>query len=165
MQEKSELRIMIRSQGTLFFHLECIDNPNLLETVIPSALCFLCEMFNYCTFMKFPRFFISFAVVHLLSWVWLLATPWTVAHQAPLSMGISRQEYWSGLPFPSPGEYSGSGSEPVSPALADGFFTTEPAGKPLSPLYCCLCSALYNTGQACVCFELLINAQAPWGAI
>ena len=76
-------------------------------------------------------------------------------------MGISRQEYWSGLPFPSPGEYPGAGSEPVSPALADRFFTAEPAGKPLSPLCSCLCSALYNTGQVCVCLELLINAQAP----
>ena len=44
--------------------------------------------------------------VKSLSRVWLFATPWTVAHQAPLSMGFSRQEYWSGLPFPSPGESS-----------------------------------------------------------
>ena len=40
----------------------------------------------------------------MLSHVWLFATPWAVAHQAPLSMGFSRQEYWSGLPFPSPGD-------------------------------------------------------------
>ena len=44
-------------------------------------------------------------------------TPWTVAHQAPLFMGFSRQEYWSGLPFPSPGDLPDPGIEPVSPAL------------------------------------------------
>ena len=54
-------------------------------------------------------------------------TPWTVARQAPLSMGFPRQEYWSGLPFPPPGDLANPGIEPVSvlsPALADGFFTT-----------------------------------------
>ena len=45
------------------------------------------------------------------------ATPWTVAHQAPLSMGFSRQEYWSGLPFPSPGDLPNPGIEPGSPSL------------------------------------------------
>ena len=45
------------------------------------------------------------------------ATPWSVAHQTPLSMGFSRQEYWSGLPFPPPGDLSDPGIEPVSPAL------------------------------------------------
>ena len=52
-----------------------------------------------------------------LSRVWLFETPWTVAHQAPLSMGLSRQEYWSGLPFPSPGDLPDPGMEPRSPAL------------------------------------------------
>ena len=51
-----------------------------------------------------------------------LATPWTVACQAPLSMGSSRQEYCSGLPFPSPVDHPDSGTELASPALADGFF-------------------------------------------
>ena len=46
-----------------------------------------------------------------------LATPWAVASQSPLSMGFSRQEYWSGLPFPSPGDLSNPGIEPGSPAL------------------------------------------------
>ena len=53
----------------------------------------------------------------------LSATPWTIARQAPLSMGCSRQEYWSGLPCPPPGDLSQPGMEPVSPALAGGFFT------------------------------------------
>ena len=55
--------------------------------------------------------------VKSLSRVWLFATPWTVAHQAPPSMGFSRQEYWSRLPFPSPGDLPDSGIEPGSPAL------------------------------------------------
>ena len=49
---------------------------------------------------------------------------WTVAHQAPLSMGFARQEYWRGLPFPTPGHLPNTGIEPTSSALADGFFTT-----------------------------------------
>ena len=52
------------------------------------------------------------------------ATPWTVAHQTPLSMGFPRQEYWSGLPWPPPGDLPNPGIEPASPALAGGFFTT-----------------------------------------
>jgi len=57
---------------------------------------------------------------------------WTVACQALLSMGLPRQEYLSRLPFPSPGDLSNPGMEPVSPALAGGFFTAEPPGKPLT---------------------------------
>ena len=55
--------------------------------------------------------------------------PWTVARQAPPSMGFPRQENWSGLPFPSPGDLPDPGIKSKSPALAGGFFTTEP-GKP-----------------------------------
>ena len=58
---------------------------------------------------------------------------WTVAHQAPLSMELSRQEYWSGLPFPHPRALPDPGIKPVclaSPALVVGFFTIEPPGKP-----------------------------------
>ena len=58
------------------------------------------------------------------------ANLWTVAHQFPLSMEFSRQEYWSGLPFPSPGDLPDPGIKPMSPALAGGFFTTEPLRKP-----------------------------------
>ena len=57
-------------------------------------------------------------------------TPWTVAHQAPLSMGFPRQEYWSGLPFPSPGDLLDPEIEAMSPAFASRFFTTEPPRKP-----------------------------------
>ena len=72
--------------------------------------------------------------VKSLSRVQVFATPWTVAYQAPQSMEFSRQIYWSGLPFPTAGDLPSSGVEPaypVSPALADRFFTTVPPGKNL----------------------------------
>ena len=62
--------------------------------------------------------------------VQLFATPWTAACQVPLSIGFSRQEYWNGLLFPPPGDLPNPGMESASPALAGGFFTTEPPGKP-----------------------------------
>ena len=74
----------------------------------------------------------------LLSRVWLFATPWTVAHQAPLAMGFSRQEYWSELPFPPPGDFPDPEIKPVSlvsPALAGRFLTNEPIGKPFPLLF------------------------------
>ena len=65
-----------------------------------------------------------------------LVTLWTVAHQTPLSMGFPGQEYWSGLPFPSPGDLLDPGIEPTFPALAGRFFTAEILGK---PKYMCVC--------------------------
>ena len=65
------------------------------------------------------------------SHVQLFATLWTVALQSPLSMGFSRQEYWSGLPFLPIVGLPDPEIKPASPALADGFFTTEPPGKPV----------------------------------
>ena len=61
--------------------------------------------------------------VKSLSRVQLFETPWIVAYQAPLSMGFSRQEYWSGLPFPFPGDLPNPGIEPGSPALRADAFT------------------------------------------
>ena len=58
-------------------------------------------------------------------------TPWTVAYQTPPSMGFSRQKYWSGLPFPSPGDLPDPGIEPRSPTLQADTLTSEPPGKPL----------------------------------
>ena len=66
--------------------------------------------------------------------VQLFVTPWTVARQAPLFMRFFRQENWSGLPFPPPGDHHNPGTEPtspVSPALAVRFYTTETPGKPI----------------------------------
>ena len=70
-----------------------------------------------------------------------LEIPWTVAHQAPLSMEFSRQEYWSGLPFPSPEGLPDPGIEPGSPALEADSLSIEPPGKPLN-----LLEGLLNVG-------------------
>ena len=67
--------------------------------------------------------------VKLLSHVQLFATPWNVAYQAPLSMGFSRQEYWSGVPFPSPGDIPNPGIEFWSPALQADALPSEPPGR------------------------------------
>ena len=75
--------------------------------------------------------------VKSLSHVQLFATLWTVAYQVPLSMGFSRQEYWSGLPFPSPGDLPNPGIKPTSPespTLADRFSTNAP--PPGNPILC-----------------------------
>ena len=70
--------------------------------------------------------------VKSLSRVRLFATLWTVAYQAPPPMGFSRQEYWSGLPFPSPGDLPNTGIEPRSPTLEADALTSEPPGKEMS---------------------------------
>ena len=87
-------------------------------TFIISLCALLCMIPNLCC-------------AHSQGCVHLFATPWTVACQAPLSMEFSRQKYWSGLPFPSPGDLPNPGIKPVSPALAGRFFTAEPPGKPI----------------------------------
>ena len=76
---------------------------------------------NKCTVTKGEA-----VVVQLLSRAPLFVTPWTVVRQAPLSMGFSRQESWSGVPFLPPGDLPGPGIEPSTPALVGRFFTTEP---------------------------------------
>ena len=85
--------------------------------------------------------------VNSLSHVQLFATPWTVAHQAPPSMGFSRQEYWSGLPFPSPGDLPDPGIEPGSPAFQADALTSEPPGKPFF-------ASISHPQRRCVCAHL-----------
>ena len=76
-------------------------------------------------------------------------TPWTVACQAPLSMEFSRQGYWSGLPYPPPGDLPNLGMEPRSPALQVDSLTSEPPGKPKKHICCCsvtkLCLTLFDS--------------------
>ena len=81
--------------------------------------------------LPFPSPVIKYEVseVKSLSRVRLFATPWTVAYQAPPSMGFSRQEYLSGLPFPSPGDLPDPGIKPRSPAFQADTLTSEPPGK------------------------------------
>ena len=71
--------------------------------------------------------------VKLLRCVRLFVTPWAVAYQAPLSVGFSRQEYWSGLPFPSPGDLPDPGIKPRSPVLQAEALPSEPQGSHLGP--------------------------------
>ena len=80
---------------------------------------------------------VQFSSVQSLSRVQLFATPWTVAHQILLSTEFSRQEYWSRLSFPSPGDLPNPGIKSSSPALAGRFYTTEPSESPI--LYIILC--------------------------
>ena len=80
---------------------------------------------NKCVFHKWSE-------VKVTQWCWLFETPWTVACQVPLSMGLSRQEYWSRLPGPPPGDLPNPGIKPasfISPALTGGFFTTSTTWK------------------------------------
>ena len=95
----------------------------------------------------------------MLSRVWLFGTPWIVACQAPLSMEVSRKEYWNRLLFPPPGDLPEPGMEAGSlgsPALAGGFFPTEPSWKPrninipLHPFYWDGCLSCFN-------FEAIMN--------
>ena len=100
------------------------------ETVIPSALFFFftviltiwCLLWCHASFRTICFSSVKYAIMQActlsqFSDVWLFVTPWTVAHQLPLSMGFSRQEYWSGLPYSPPGDLPNPGIEPMSPAL------------------------------------------------
>ena len=106
------------------------------------------RIYSYSIRLSSKRFLNINIIVQSLSHVWFFTTLWTVACQAPLPMEISRQEYWSGLPFPSLGDIPEAELEPASPALAGRFFTTEPPGKPqatvLSVLVAQSCLTLYN---------------------
>jgi len=100
--------------------------------VYPSETWIFSKLFSYsiyadaCTASLF--IIIAYYIYFMWKWitrVWLFATPWTVAYQAPPSMGFSRQEYWSGLPFPSPGYLPHPGIKPGSPALQADALTSE----------------------------------------
>ena len=100
----------------------------------------------------------AFILSHSSS-VCILMIPWTVAFQVPLSMGFSRQEYWSGLPCPPPGDLPNPGIEPTSLiplALAGKFFTIEPQGK--STIYTYHCG---SAGKESVCNEGDLGS-IPW---
>ena len=91
--------------------------------------------------------------------VQLFSTLWTVACQAPLFMTSPRQEYWSGLPVPPPRDLPSPGIKPTSPeppALAGGFFTTEPPGKPI--LYNCGCCSV---DQSCATLFDPMDCRTP----
>ena len=101
-------------------------------------------------------------------------TPQTVARQAPLPMGFPRQEYWSRLPFPSPGDFPDSGIKPISLALAGGFFTTETpaaaaaaaAAAAKSPQSCpTLCNPIDGSPPGSIIPGILQARTLEWAAI
>ena len=119
---------------SIFPSIRVISNESALCIRWPTYWSF---SFNISPSNEHPGLISTFfvVVVQSLSCVCLSATPWTAAGQAPLSMGFPRQEYWSGLPFPCPRDLPNPGVEPESPALAGGFFTAEPPGKPPESSY------------------------------
>ena len=100
----------------------------------------------------------------VLSSVRHFPTPRTIARQAPLSMGFSRPEFWSGLPFPPPGDLPDPGIEPASPALAGRFFTTAPPGKPHKRLLRRWSGAALARGLPLVSLHLAQGAPGVSGA-
>ena len=102
------------------------------ECVIATTLCKLHTHPHLIILKLFTDLIIQDSFIFIMLVTQSCPTPWTIACQAPLFMGFSRQEYRSGLPCPPPGNLPNPGMEPTSPALAGGFFTTEPSGKPSS---------------------------------
>ena len=119
--------LVVLSAGGMHSTLVLLLTPTFCSRLFRSgsrgSLVFLCLLFICwnCAWKKVK--------VTMLWSVWLSAAPWTVAHQAPPSMGFPRQEYWSGLPFPSPGDIPNPGIEPRSPALQADTLTSEPPGN------------------------------------
>ena len=101
----------------------------VIREIINTSIVFSCI---FLSLILIPSLWGYIIVVYVCvcSHVWLFATPWTIACLAPLSMEVSRQKCWSGLPFPSPGDLPNLATEPSSPVLAGKFFTTIPPGKP-----------------------------------
>ena len=97
-------------------------------------------------------------VLSCFSGVRFFVAPWTVAHQAPLSMGFSRQEHWSGLPCPPPGDLPDPEMEPWSPALQAGSFLSEPPGKPTLPVS----RSLILASAICLKCKCCHVSPAPW---
>ena len=137
---------LLRTACKDLFHVSLLVSGGLLAIFAISCLAdallwsllHFCMAFPSCVWLsmsKFPLFIWTQSywirlLLFSLSCVWLFATSWTVVRQASLSMGFSRSEYWSGLPFSSPGDLPNPGVEPTSLVLANGFFTTEPPRKP-----------------------------------
>ena len=135
---------------------EAFSDPSILQVTISSIL----EMYStilHSTYLYLilHHLFVVQSIIRSNSFV----TPWTVAHQAPLSMGFLRQEYWSGLPFPSPRDLPDPGIELMSSALAVEFFISEPPGKPTSFVYLIVISPTVSSKRTRTLFELFTTAS------
>ena len=97
--------------------------------------------------------------------VQLSAIPWTVAYQASPSMGFSRQEYWSGLPFPSPGDLPDPGIKPRSPTLQVDSLPAELPGKPHVSLYSTLIHSIHSTYRSLFSFCFWLNCTLKTTAL
>ena len=116
---------MMEKPGRYHLYQEIEGNILSNDTNWNSTHLIRCNVRNISSFLWY-----CYRKVKPFSHVRLFATPWTVAHQAPQSMEFSRQEYWSGLSFPSPGDLSDPGIKPRSPSL----WASEPPGE---AQYCC----------------------------
>ena len=103
-----------------------LDNATLCSTYFAHFLS-VCVCVCVCVYIHSPYIYGGGGCRYVMS---NSSTPWPVAHQAPLSMEFFRQEYWSELPFPSPGNLHDPGIKPRSPAWQGGFLTTKPPWKP-----------------------------------
>ena len=110
--------------------------------VLSKPLCPNLHLFTKLQALQAPSFWIFVWCVLSHSVMYDSVTPWTVAHQAPLSMGFSGQEYWSGLLFPSPGDLPDPGIKPMSPSLQGDYLPSEPREGPFGFLW-----RLYYTGM------------------
>ena len=114
--------------GLPFSPLKDLPNPRIQPTTPPSPA--LAGRFFTTEPPGKPALLLWKWKCYLFSCIPLFVTPWTVAHQAPLSMEFSRQDYWSGEPVPSPGDRSDPGNEPESPSVQADSSLSEPLGKP-----------------------------------
>ena len=111
-----------------FFGFSIRKYSNLSDNILKVK--FLYKLWIYFPFItEALDSFCIIGEVKSLSRVWLFVTPWTVAYQGPLSVGFFRQEYWSELPFSSPGDFPNPGIKPRSPELQEDALTSEPPGK------------------------------------
>ena len=108
-----------------------------LTVILPDHFEAIAQFSCHCCFWEISVCVCVCVCVKSLSHVRLFTTPWTVAHQAPLSMGFSRQGYWSGLSCASPGDLPNPGIKPGSPALQADALSSEPPGKPPGNLFLC----------------------------
>ena len=137
----SAYEVIDTSSSNLFFSSQQMRNKCLMSSdsyVFSDSL--IAQIPSFLKMIWCNIMCVCVCVFELLSRVRFLATPWTIARQAPLSMGFSRQEYWSGLPFPSPGDLPNLEIEPGSPALQADSLPSEPQGKPQNTLLSLLLS-------------------------